>query len=262
MKVIEKFNTNDKSNIKQIIAVMSGKGGVGKSTVTSLIATALKEQGKSVGILDADITGPSIPRLFGINKKRASGTEHEINPVPTLSGINVMSVNLLLNKEEDAVIWRGPILANMVKQFYTEVSWGDLDYLLIDLPPGTGDVSLTTMQSIPVDGMIIVSTPQDLVELIVKKSLNMAKMMGTKVLGLVENMSYLECSDCHKKLEVFGKSRVEEIGKEFDIDVIDRIPIDPVMVELANEGKLELYGKMNFKFLEDLGNGVLSRLED
>lgn len=259
--MIEKFVTNDKSNVKQIIAVMSGKGGVGKSTVTSLIATALKNQGKEVGILDADITGPSIPRLFGINTKRARGTETEINPVSTVSGIKVMSINLLLDKEDDAVIWRGPILANMVKQFYTEVAWGDLDYLLIDLPPGTGDVSLTTMQSIPVDGVIIVSTPQDLVELIVKKSLNMTKMMGTKVVGLVENMSYLECTDCHKRLEVFGKSRVEEIGKEFDIDVIDRIPIDPVMVELANEGKIELYSKMNFKFLEELGEGVLQRLE-
>ena len=171
-------------------------------------------------------------------------------------------MNLLLDKEEDAVIWRGPIIANMVKQFYTEVSWGELDYLLIDLPPGTGDVSLTTMQSIPVDGIIVVSTPQDLVELIVKKSINMAKMMGAKVIGLVENMSYLECTDCHKKLEVLGKSKVEEIGKEFDIDVINKIPIDPVMVELANEGRIELYSKMNFKFIEDLGNDVLSRLED
>lgn len=255
--MIEKETANEKSNIKKVIAIMSGKGGVGKSSVTSLVATALKEKGNSVGILDADITGPSIPKLFGINNKRAIGNDEGITPVSTHTGIKVMSLNLLIDKEDSPVVWRGPIISNTVKQFYTDVNWGDLDYLLIDLPPGTGDVSLTIMQSLPLDGMIVVSSPQDLVKLIVKKSVNMAKMMNTPIYGIIENMSYFECSDCGKKINIFGKSRAMEISKEMEIDVIANIPIDPSFVELCDEGKVELYSKINYSFTEELSNNVM-----
>ncbi|WP_432401353.1 Mrp/NBP35 family ATP-binding protein [Wukongibacter sp. M2B1] len=258
--MIEKEKTNEKSNIKKIIAIMSGKGGVGKSSVTSLIATALKEKGNKVGILDADITGPSIPKLFGINQKRAISNEDGINPVSSHTGIKVMSLNLLIDKEDSPVLWRGPLISNTVKQFFTDVTWGELDYLLIDLPPGTGDVSLTIMQSLPLDGIIVVSSPQDLVKLIVKKSVNMAKMMSTPIYGIVENMSYFECKDCGKKINIFGKSRVEEIAKEMDIDVIANIPIDPSFVELCDEGKVELYGKINFSLIDDLSKNVIDAI--
>lgn len=258
--MIEKEKANEKSNIKKIIAIMSGKGGVGKSSVTSLIANALREKGNKVGIMDADITGPSIPKLFGINSRRAKKNGSGISPVSTHTGIKVMSLNLLIDKEDSPVIWRGPMISSAVKQFFTDVIWGDLDYLLIDLPPGTGDVSLTIMQSLPLDGIIVVSSPQDLVKMIVKKSLNMAKMMNTPILGIVENMSYFECSECGKKINIFGKSRVEEIAEEMGIDVIANIPIDSNLAELCDEGRIELYGKINFSFIDDLSKNLMKEI--
>ncbi|SHH22992.1 Mrp/NBP35 family ATP-binding protein [Tepidibacter thalassicus] len=256
----QKEKTNDLTDIKKIIAVMSGKGGVGKSSVTSLIAVALRNKGYNVGILDADITGPSIPKVFGINKKRAESDGMHIYPVTTSTGIKVMSINLLIEKEDSPVVWRGPIIANSVKQFYTDTAWGELDYLLIDLPPGTGDVPLTIMQSLPVDGIVVVTSPQDLVSLIVKKSINMAKMMNTPIVGIVENMSYFECPDCNKKFNIFGKSNIEEIAKNMDIDVIAKLPIDPQFVELCDEGRIELYEKINLDFEENFSKKISEKI--
>lgn len=251
---IQKEKTNEFTSIKKIYAVMSGKGGVGKSSITSLIAISLKNQGYKVGILDADITGPSIPKVFGINNKRASSNGEGIIPVETSTGIKVISINLLLEDEERPVVWRGPIISGTVKQFYTEVNWGELDYLLIDMPPGTGDVPLTIMQSLPVDGLIIVSSPQDLVKLIVTKSINMAKSMDVPILGIVENMSYFVCPHCNEKLNVFGESKAEAISEEMGIPLIAKVPIDPDFVSLCDEGKIELYDKYNLNFNEDFSN--------
>lgn len=228
------------SSVKNVIGVVSGKGGVGKSFVTSMLAVLLSRKGYNIGILDADITGPSIPKMFGITKK-AKGNELGIIPEHTHNNIQVMSVNLLLEQEDDPVIWRGPILANTVKQFWTEVYWGELDYLLIDMPPGTGDVPLTVFQSIPLDGIVIVTSPQDLVSMIVKKAYNMAKMMNISVLGLVENMSYVKCPDCGKEINLFGKSKSEEISKEIGVDILGRIPIDPVIAQLVDNGEFERF---------------------
>lgn len=253
---IEKERTNDVTHIKNVIAIMSGKGGVGKSSVTSLMATALRNKGYAVGILDGDITGPSIPKVFGINKQRATGTETAVNPVVTATGIKVMSINLMVDDEESPVVWRGPVISNTVKQFYTDVNWGNLDYLLIDLPPGTGDVPLTIMQSFEIDGIVIVSSPQDLVKLIVKKSINMAGMLGTPILGLVENMSYFMCPDCDKKIHIFGESKVPQAAKETNLKIISQIPIDPNFVSLCDEGRVELYLKENYKFAEEFENQV------
>lgn len=253
---IEKERTNDVTHIGNVIAIMSGKGGVGKSSVTSLMATALRNKGYSVGILDGDITGPSIPKVFGINKQRATGTTTAVNPVETTTGIKVMSINLMMDDEESPVVWRGPVISNTVKQFYTDVNWGKLDYLLIDLPPGTGDVPLTIMQSFELDGIVIVSSPQDLVKLIVKKSINMAGMLGVPILGLVENMSYLKCPDCDKKIHIFGQSKVPEAAKESNLEIISQIPIDPNFVTLCDEGRVELYLKENFTFGENFENQV------
>jgi Mrp family chromosome partitioning ATPase len=257
---IQKEMPKEGTKINKVIAVMSGKGGVGKSSVTSLMAVSLQEQGYKVGIMDADITGPSIPKIFGINDKRALRDGESIYPVETVTGINVMSINLLIDKEDEPVVWRGPLIANTVKQFYTEVSWGELDYLLIDMPPGTGDVPLTIMQSLPVDGIVVVSSPQDLVKLIVKKSVNMAKMLATPIFGVVENMSYFECPDCNKKHYIFGKSNIEDVAKEMEIDVLDRIPIDPLFVEMCDEGKIEAYTKISFGFSESFGSALKSKL--
>lgn len=243
---IRKETTNENSNIKNIIAVMSGKGGVGKSSVASLVALSLKKQGFEVGILDADITGPSIPKIFGINGQRASGNEKSIDPVETRSGIKVISLNLLIKDEDSPVIWRGPLLGSTVKQFFTDVNWGELDYLVIDLPPGTGDVSLTIMQSVPVDGLIVVTAPQDLVNLIVKKSVNMANMMQVPILGIIENMSYYECPDCGKRINIFGKSKLEEVAEGLDMKIIHKFPIDSQFVELCDEGRIEWYPEMAF----------------
>jgi len=238
---IEKISTNEFSSIKKIVAVMSGKGGVGKSSVAALTANSLNRRGKRVGILDADITGPSIPKMFGLNSNMAKSGPHGILPEKTPSGIQVMSINLLLEKKDHPVIWRGPLLANTVKQFFTEVVWGDLDYLLIDLPPGTGDVPLTIMQSISLNGIIMVTAPQDLVTHIVTKAVNMTKMLNVPLLGVVENMSYLECPQCKEKINVFGKSHIEEIAQQMKLKLLAKLPIDPKLAELCDQGKIEEY---------------------
>lgn len=253
---IRKETTNENSHIKKVIAVMSGKGGVGKSSVSSLVALALNRQGYKVGIMDADITGPSIPKIFGINKERATGDDKSINPVVTKNGIKVISLNLLIKDEDSPVIWRGPLLGSTVKQFFTDVNWGDLDYLVIDLPPGTGDVSLTIMQSVPVDGLIVVTAPQDLVNLIVKKSVNMANMMHIPVLGIIENMSYFECPECGKRINIFGKSKLDAIAKEMDLKVIHKLPIDSQFVELCDEGRIELYPEMAFGLFDEFNKSI------
>lgn len=240
----EKVEVNSFSSIKNVIAIMSGKGGVGKSSVSSLLATSLMRKGKKVGILDADFTGPSIPKIFGLNEKMAKTGPMGVFPEVTSGGIKVMSINLLLEQKDDPVIWRGPILSNTVKQFFTEVVWGDLDYLLLDLPPGTGDVPLTIMQSLPIDGIVIVSSPQELVKLIVAKSIKMAKMLDVPIIGMVENMSYLECPDCKKIIKLFGESRIEEVSQETGIPVLARLPIDPEFAELCDQGRVEEYAKV------------------
>ena len=221
---------NQFSKINKVIAVMSGKGGVGKSSITAQLAVAMQKRGHKVGILDADITGPSIPQAFGIHT-HASGTEGNILPEETPGGIKIMSLNLLLQNETDPVVWRGAVLAGAVKQFWTDVVWGELDYLFVDMPPGTGDVPLTVFQSLPVDGVVIVTSPQDLVQMIVKKAYNMAKKMDIPVLGIVENYSYLVCPDCGKKISVFGESHVDEVAEELDIPVLGKMPIDAVLAE-------------------------------
>ena len=227
-----------KSNIKHIIGVMSGKGGVGKSTVCSLLANKMAHLGYKVGILDADITGPSIAHVFGL-KGRLEGTKNEMYPLVTKNNIEIVSVNLLLKDENEPVVWRGPILGNAVKQFYSETVWGNLDYLFVDMPPGTGDVALTVFQSLPVDGIVIVSTPQDLVKMIVNKAFNMAKIMNVPVLGLVENMSYYQCPDCGKKHNIFGESQIDETAKELGVPVLAKLPIDPEVAKLVDEGRVE-----------------------
>ena len=229
---------NDKSNIKHVIGVVSGKGGVGKSMVTSLLASAIRKSGKSVAILDADITGPSIPKAFGLTKKADALDENMILPVESKDGIKIMSLNLINADDTDPVIWRGPILASVVKQFWSEVAWGDVDYMLVDMPPGTGDVPLTVFQSLPIEGIVVVTSPQKLVGMIVEKAVKMANMMNVPILGLVENFSYLECPDCGKKINVFGESTVEDLAKENDIDVFSKIPIDPKVADSADSGKI------------------------
>ena len=229
---------NAHSNVRKVIAVVSGKGGVGKSTVTSLMAMAMKKLGHSVGILDADVTGPSIPQAFGLHES-AVGSEEGIQPAVTKEGVKVMSVNLLLPHETDPVVWRGPVVAGAVKQFWTDVCWGDVDYMFVDLPPGTGDVPLTVFQSLPVDGVVIVTSPQSLVSMIVSKAVNMARMMNVPVYGFVENYSYFQCPDCGKQVEIFGKSNLGEIALEYSLPVLARLPIDPAIVALCDAGKME-----------------------
>ena len=229
---------NDKASVKKVIAVVSGKGGVGKSTVTSSLAVAMAKKGYRVGILDADITGPSIPTAFGVNECSGATTDG-LYPAITHSGIQVMSINLLLDNATDPVVWRGPVIAGAVKQFWTDVIWEDVDYMFVDMPPGTGDVPLTVFQSLPVDGIVIVTSPQDLVSMIVTKAVNMANMMHIPVLGFVENYSYLECPDCGKKIEVFGKSKLDEVAAKFELPVLARLPIDPKLAESVDAGKIE-----------------------
>lgn len=259
-KINKKEKTNAKTNVKKVIAVMSGKGGVGKSTVTSLLAVSLMEQGYKVGIMDADLTGPSIPKMFGMNDKHAVGDGTGIDPVKSDMGIKLMSINFLLEDKEAPVIWRGPAVTGTVKQFFTEVNWGELDYLLVDLPPGTGDVPLTMMQSIPLDGIVIVTSPQDLVNHIVTKSINMAHKLNVPVLGLIENMSYFECKNCGTKTHIFGESKSREVAKKTDVNFITEIPIDPEMVKLVNEGKVEYYLRNNVKFAEEFEKNILGVL--
>lgn len=231
---------NEFSDIKKIIAVGSGKGGVGKSLVTSLLATKLNKQGFKVGILDADLTGASIPKMFGI-KEKIQGDANGIIPCVTKSGIKIVSINMFLKNDDDAVIWRGPLLSNTVIQFFKDTLWEELDYLLIDMPPGTGDIALTLYQSIKIDDLIIVTTPQDLVSLIIKKSFNMAKQMNIRVLGLVENMSYLKCDECGHKINIFGDSKIDELAKELNLNIIDKIPLDPKLSAYVDDGNIESY---------------------
>lgn len=228
------------SQIKKVIAVVSGKGGVGKSMVTSLMAVLSQRNGFRTAILDADITGPSIPTAFNIHD-RANGDESGIYPAKSKTGIEIMSLNLLLEHETDPVVWRGPIIAGTVKQFWTDVIWNDVDYMFIDMPPGTGDVPLTVFQTIPVDGIIIVTSPQELVSMIVEKAVNMAKMMNLPVLGIVENMSYYECPDCHSRHGIFGDSRIDETAKRFGIDEVAKLPVNPKLSAACDRGMIELF---------------------
>ena len=226
------------SDIRKVIAVVSGKGGVGKSLVTALSAVSMRRRGHSVAVLDADITGPSVPAEFGV-RERATGTETTLFPVETRTGIKLMSMNLLLDQPTDPVVWRGPVIAGVVTQFWTDVDWGDVDYMFVDMPPGTGDVPLTIFQSLPVDGIVIVTSPQEMVGVIVEKAVNMARLMNIPVLGIVENMSYFECPDCGKRHSVFGPSRLEETAAEYGIGVTARLPIDPVFSRKVDAGEIE-----------------------
>jgi len=244
--------TAELSNVKHIIAVMSGKGGVGKSLVASLVAVALRKKGYEVGILDADITGPSIPRMFGISD-RPTGSDTGIMPVLSRTGIGIMSINLLLPSEDEAVIWRGPMIAKAITQFWEDVYWGNLDYLIVDLPPGTSDVPLTVMQSFPVSGVIIVFTPQDLTAMIVRKAVNMARKLEKAVLGVVENMSYLYVPEIDKKLELFGKSRGEEMSQAAGAPLLGRLPVDPNLAKLCDEGNIEQY---DAEVVDSLGESI------
>ncbi len=230
---------NEYSNVKKVIGVVSGKGGVGKSLVTSMLTTAMQVKGNACGILDADITGPSIPKAFGV-KSPAMQNEMGLIPAETKTGIKIMSINLLLEKEDQPVVWRGPVISGVIQQFWSEVFWGDVDYMFVDMPPGTGDVALTVFQSLPVDGIVIVTTPQDLVTMIVKKAVNMANMMNVPILGIVENMSYLECPDCGKKISVFGESKLDEVANELNIPVLVRLPIKSEIASLVDKGAVEL----------------------
>ena len=233
---IPKEQLNAYSDVKKVIGVVSGKGGVGKSFVTASLANEMAARGYRVGILDADITGPSIPRMYGL-KGAAQADDNGIYPMLTENDIKIMSINLLLPQEETPVIWRGPILANMVKQFWTDVIWGELDYLFVDMPPGTGDVPLTVFQSLPVDGVVIVTSPQDLVRMIVKKAYNMAEMMKIPVAGLVENYSFVKCPDCGKEIHVFGESKVDAVGAELNVPVMAKMPLEPELAALVDAGK-------------------------
>ncbi|MBO4896873.1 MAG: Mrp/NBP35 family ATP-binding protein [Clostridia bacterium] len=231
---------NNLSQIKKVIGIVSGKGGVGKSLVTSLCASAASKSGKRTAVLDADITGPSIPKMFGLSG-RAKGNEMGLFPMHSNGGVSVMSLNLLTENETDPVVWRGPIIAGTVKQFWTDVIWGDVDVMFIDMPPGTGDVPLTVFQSIPVDGIIVVTSPQELVGMIVEKALNMAEMMNIPVLGIVENMSYVKCPDCGKEIKVFGESHIDKIAGEKELQVLARIPMDPALAAACDAGAIENY---------------------
>lgn len=228
------------SNIKKVIGIVSGKGGVGKSLITSLLAVTMNRRGFKSAILDADITGPSIPKVFGI-KEKAKGNEMGIFPVKSNSGIDIMSINLLLGDETDPVVWRGPVIAGTVKQFWSDVIWNEVDYMFVDMPPGTGDVPLTVFQSLPVDGIIIVTSPQELVSMIVGKAVKMAKMMNIPILGLVENMSYFVCPDCDKEYQIFGESHIDEVATKFEIKNIAKLPINPKLAAACDKGMIELF---------------------
>ena len=235
-----KVNAHPLSNIKKVIAVVSGKGGVGKSLVTSLLAVNMNRAGKHSAILDADITGPSIPKLFGIHEK-ALGNEDGILPCKSKTGIDVMSINLLLENDTDPVVWRGPVIAGTVKQFYTDVIWRDVDFMFVDMPPGTGDDPLTVFQSLPIAGIVVVTSPQDLVSMIVEKAVNMARMMNIPVLGIVENMSYYECPHCGERSEIFGRSHIDETAHRFNIPAAARLPINPKLAAASDAGLIEIY---------------------
>lgn len=237
-RAVQKEKLNALSKVKKVIAVVSGKGGVGKSLVTGLLATATARAGHRTAVLDADVTGPSIPKAFGL-KEKAAGSEAGILPVVTKGGIQVMSLNLLLENDTDPVVWRGPVIAGAVTQFWTDVIWTDVDYMYVDMPPGTGDVPLTVFQSLPIAGIVIVTSPQELVSMIVEKAVNMAKLMNVPVIGLVENMSYFTCPDCGKTHFIFGKSNLEELALRHGIERVARLPIDPKFAALCDGGALE-----------------------
>ena len=234
-----KESQNKLSDIKKVIGIVSGKGGVGKSSVTSQLAVLAARHEYKTAILDADITGPSIPKAFGITEK-AYGTEEGLLPVETKTGIKVMSINLLLENDTDPVVWRGPVIAGTVKQFWTDVVWGDIDFMFVDMPPGTGDVPLTVFQSLPVDGIIVVTSPQDLVSMIVEKAVKMAELMNVPVLGIVENMSYFECPDCGKKHSIFGESKIDEVAKKHGIDTVAKLPMNSEVASACDRGVVEL----------------------
>lgn len=225
--------------VKKVIAVVSGKGGVGKSLVTSLLACKMNSLGKKTAVLDADITGPSIPESFGLNQERATGDGNALFPVKSKKGIQLMSMNFLLENENDPVIWRGPVIAGAVKQFWTDVHWKDVDFMFVDMPPGTGDVPLTVFQSLPIDGIIVVSSPQQLVRVIVEKALKMAKTMNIPILGLVENMSYVKCPDCSKEIKIYGESNIDKVAESFNIPVLGKIPIEQQITEAVDSGNIE-----------------------
>ncbi len=241
----------ESASVKKVIAVVSGKGGVGKSLVTSLLASEMQRRGHNCAVLDADITGPSIPKSFGITE-HATGTDEYIIPVSTYTGLQIMSINLILQDEREPVVWRGPVIAGAVTQFWTDVLWQDVDYMFVDMPPGTGDVPLTVFQSLPVDGIVIVTTPQDLVGMIVAKAVKMAELMNVPVLGIVENMSYFKCPDCGKEYSIFGDSKVEQEAREFGIEHFVRLPIDPVVAAMVDAGEVEHVSGENIAPLVDV----------
>ncbi len=245
------------SSVRKVIAVVSGKGGVGKSLVTSLLASELQRRGHNCAVLDADITGPSIPRSFGLTE-RAKGTEDYLLPVFTHTGMQIMSINLILENETAPVVWRGPVIAGAVTQFWTDVLWQDVDYMFVDMPPGTGDVPLTVFQSLPIDGIVIVTTPQDLVGMIVAKAVNMAAMMNVPVIGIVENMSYFKCPDCGKEHAIFGDSKVEAEAKEFAIPQTAKLPIDPVITTMVDAGEVE---SVNGEFIAPMADYIEERFK-
>jgi len=244
---------NPKASVKKVIAVVSGKGGVGKSTVTSMLAVAMNKAGKRTAVLDADITGPSAPTAFGVTEC-AGATEEGLYPAVSTTGIQIMSINLLLDNNTDPVVWRGPVIAGAVKQFWTDVIWEDVDYMFVDMPPGTGDVPLTVFQSLPVDGIVIVTSPQDLVSMIVSKAVKMANMMHIPVIGFVENYSYLNCPDCGKQIKVFGESRLDEVAEAFGVPVLARLPIDPAVAQSYDSGMMETVDTSNV-------SGVIAAIE-
>lgn len=246
---------NENSDIRHVIGVVSGKGGVGKSLVTSMLASAVSKRGFQTAILDADITGPSIPKSFGIRSK-ATGTEEGWFPVLSPEGIEIMSLNLITEEETDPVVWRGPVIAGVVKQFWTDVHWGDIDYMFVDMPPGTGDVPLTVYQSLPLDGIVIVTSPQDLVSMIVTKAVKMAQMMNIPILGIVENYSYIECPDCKKQINIFGESKVSEVAKEHSIEAIAKLPIKPEIAKAVDNGEI---ANIDAIWLKDIVDFILNR---
>ncbi len=253
--LIEK--TNELSSVKKVIGIVSGKGGVGKSLVTSMMAVLTNRKGYKTAVLDADITGPSIPKAFGITEKATGDGEKLIYPVTTKTGIDIMSLNLLTETDTTPVVWRGPVIAGAVKQFWTDVVWKDVDYMYVDMPPGTGDVPLTVFQSLPVDGIIVVTSPQELVGMIVEKAVNMAKMMNIPILGLVENMSYITCPDCGKRINVFGESHIDEIAQRHSLKVLGKIPMDSKLASCVDSGKIEEFEN---SALDEANNEILKVL--
>ena len=246
------------ARVNKVIGVVSGKGGVGKSLVTSLLAVAMQQKGYKCAVLDADITGPSIPQAFGIHEK-AMGDGKVIFPVQTNSGIQLMSINLLLEEETDPVVWRGPVIGGAVQQFWTDVAWNDVDFMFVDMPPGTGDVALTVFQNLPIDGIVVVTSPQQLVEMIVAKAVKMADMMNIPVVGLVENMSYFECTKCNEKHYIYGQSQIDDFANDYDIDTVIKLPIDPAFARLCDAGKIE---DANTKLVQELINKILFLAQD